>query len=347
MRTKITFDTMVLVTGGTGLVGAHVLFELVNSGNTVRALQRENSSKQVVKDLFNFYSPKGTELYNSISWVTGDVEDVFSLEKIVSGCDAVFHCAAVVSFSSSDLNSMLKTNVEGTKHLVDICLSENVKEFYYVSSVAAMGRNAKTQSVNETAEWENSKENSGYAISKYQAEMEVWRGGEEGLNVAMVNPTIVIGPGQTQKSSGTIMKSISSGQKYYTAGENGYVDARDVAFILKLLYDQKIFGERYVLCGENLSYKEAGDLMAKHLQVKPPTILAKPWLTSLAWRSLAIVGFFTRKRQLLTKETAQSSHRKTTYENDKARNELGVTFRTAEQAIKNAVAFFKKHPEHL
>ncbi len=338
---------MILVTGGTGIVGAHVLFELVNGGESVRALQRENSQKKVVEDLFKFYSPKGHDLYKSIEWFIGDILDVPSLDKAMEGCKAVFHCAAMVSFSSSDYNKMIEANEQGTANLVNVSLAHKLAEFYYVSSVAAIGRNSKSQIMDENTEWEPSKENSGYAVSKKNAEMEVWRGGEEGLNIAMVNPTIVLGPGRTSISSGTLFKAVKNGQKYYTNGENGFVDARDVAFVMKRLFDLKKFGERYVLVGENLSYRNVADLMAESLGVSKPAVLAKPWLTGLVWRMLAVSSKLTRKKPVLTKESARSSHKVSFYKNDKVRNELGITFRTAEQAIQNASAFFSDFPEHL
>lgn len=338
---------MILVTGGTGIVGAHVLFELANSGLSVRALQRTTSDKKVVEDLFDFYSPNGKKLVESIEWFTGDILDVACLDDALKGCESVFHCAAMVSFNPADYNKLLESNEQGTANLVNACLSNEVSEFYYVSSVAAIGRNASTQTVDEETEWEPSKENSGYAVSKRNAEMEVWRAGEEGLKIAIVNPTIVLGPGRTSHSSGTLFKAVKNGQRYYTEGENGFIDARDVAFTLKRLYELKKFGERYVIVGENLSYRTVADTMAEYLEVSKPSIHAKPWLTSVVWRVLSITSKITRKNPVLTRESAKSSHRKTFYKNDKVRNELGVTFRTVEQSIKNASAFFSDFPEHL
>jgi nucleoside-diphosphate-sugar epimerase len=338
---------MILVTGGTGLVGAHVLFELVNGGHSVRALKRKTSSYKVVKDIFNFYSPNGEGLFSGINWVEGDLDDTGSIEKAVKGCEVVFHCAALVSFNPADFKQLLKVNQYGTANFIDICNADDVKEFYYVSSVAALGKNPETQEVDEVSEWEHSKDNSGYAISKYLGELEVWRGGEEGLKVAIVNPTLILGPGRTYVSSGTIFKSIAAGQKYYTLGQNGYVDARDVAFVLKRLFDEKLFGARYLLCGEHKTFKEIGELMATHLGVTAPSVLAKPWMTSLGWRLFWVWSKLTGKPPLLTKETARSSHRKSVFVNSKVRSELGMTFRTAEQAIKNSAAFFRAFPEHL
>jgi len=338
---------MILVTGGTGLVGAHVLFELVNDGLEVRALQRSSSSSQVVKDIFNFYSPKGQELFDKINWVKGDLENVLELEEAVAGCNVVFNCAAMVSFNTSDFKKLLKVNHQGTANFIDICVALGVQEFYHVSSVAAIGRTAGKNTVKESNEWEHAKENSGYAISKYLSELEVWRGGEEGMKVAIVNPTLILGPGRTHVSSGTIMRSIASGQKYYTHGENGYVDVRDVAFVMKRLFDEKVFGERFILCGENMSFKDAGDIMAKHLGVNAPSVEAKPWMTAAGWRVFWLWSKLSGKPPLLTKETARSSHRKTVFLNDKVRNELGMTFRSVDQAVKNAAAFFRAFPEHL
>ncbi len=343
----LLLNLMILVTGGTGIVGAHVLFELVNSGLSVRALQRKTSSTQLVLDLFRFYSPNGESLFQKISWVEGDLGDVPSLEKAINDCEEVFHCAAMVSFVSSDYKKLLEVNAEGTANMVNVTLAAGVKELYYISSVAAIGRSSKSQIVNEDVEWEPSKENSGYAVSKRNAEMEVWRGGEEGLNIAIVNPTIVLGPGGTDKSSGTLFKAIKKGQRFYTDGENGFVDARDVAFALKRLYDEKLFGQRYILVGENASYESVATKMADYLNVSKPSLLAKPWLTGVVWRIAWLGSQMTGKRPLLTKESARSSHRKTVYLNTKVRNQLGITFRTTDQAIKNATAFWKEFPKYL
>ena len=328
-------------------MGAHVLFELVNSGLSVKALQRETSSTKVVLDLFKFYSPHGQALFNSIKWVTGDIIDITSLDNCIAHCTAVFHCAALVSFSASDYQKLLKVNSEGTANVVNQAISHGIKEFYYVSSVAAIGRNTKTKRVKETTEWEASVENSGYAVSKHNAEMEVWRGGEEGLNIAIVNPTIVLGPGRTDHSSGTLFKAVAKRQRYYTEGENGFVDARDVAFVLKRLYDQKVFGQRYILTGENLSYRAVANSMAVHLKKLKPSIKAGKWATGLAWRLLWIVSKFTGKKPVLTRESARSSHRITIYENHKIREELGITFHSVDQAVENATAFFRAYPSHL
>lgn len=338
---------MILVTGGTGIVGAHMLFELVNDGLSVKALKRKTSSEQIVLDVFNFYSPNGMSLFQKIEWVEGDICDVTSLIGLLDKCSAVFHCAAEVSFKPADYDKLLSVNAEGTANVVNEALSSGVEEFYYISSVAAIGRSSKSQTVDENVEWESSKENSCYAISKRNAEMEVWRGGEEGLKVAIVNPTIVLGPGRTHKSSGTLFRAVKGGQRYYTEGENGFVDVRDVAFTMKRLFDLKKFGERYVLVGENASYRKIADIIAEKLKVSKPSILAKPWLTGLVWRCSWVISLITRRTPLLTKESARTSHRKTTYLNTKIRNELGITFRTSEQAVVNAAAFFKEFPQHL
>ncbi|MFK7757038.1 MAG: NAD-dependent epimerase/dehydratase family protein [Flavobacteriales bacterium] len=338
---------MILVTGGTGIVGAHVLFVLVNSGLDIRALQRESSSTQAVKDLFKFYSPNGKTLYEKIEWVVGDILDTPSLEEAMKGCSEIFHCAALVSFSASDYTKLLEVNAEGTANMVNAALASDITEFYYVSSVAAIGRSAKTQYISEATEWEPSNENSGYAVSKHNAEMEVWRGGEEGLKISIVNPTIVLGPGRTSHSSGTLFKAVSDGQKYYTEGENGFIDARDVAFVLKRLYDEKLFSQRYILVGENMSYKAVADSMAEYLDTSKPTIKASKWATGLVWRVLWLASKFTGKAPVLTKESARSSHRIITYDNSKVRAELGITFHTVDQAVKNASAFFRSYPSHL
>jgi dihydroflavonol-4-reductase len=194
------FYTMILVTGGTGLVGSHLLYDLVKSGASVRALKRAGSDLKGVLKTFSFYSQVPEELFSRIQWVEGDIEDMASLEDAMEGADKVYHCAAIVSFLPQDRSAMLRVNVEGTANVVNACLQKQVSKLCHVSSIASLGRNSTSDLVNEETHWKTSPQNSWYAISKYGAEREVWRGAEEGLKVVVVNPSVILGPGSWNKS---------------------------------------------------------------------------------------------------------------------------------------------------
>src|SRR5436190_8171415 len=198
---------MIFLTGGTGLVGSQILFDLASSGNKIRALRRKESRLDVVDRLFE----KTPGYKKNIEWIEGDVIDLFSLEDAMEGVDTVYHSGAFISFFPSEVKKMMKVNVEGTANMVNMALKKNVKRFCHISSVAVLGRFSGDEILNEDSWWKTSKENSNYAISKYGGEREVWRGIEEGLNAFIVNPTIVIGPGKWDTGSTQMFSQVWTG----------------------------------------------------------------------------------------------------------------------------------------
>ena len=198
---------MIFVTGGTGLIGSHLLYHLTSNNKQVAALKRKNSNLALVEKLFNAYSPDKTDLFNSISWVDGEIEDYQTLCNAVKGCDEVYHCAAIVSFNRKDTNQMLNVNVQGTANIVNACIEMGVKRLCHVSSVAAIGSPAEGNFVDENTPWGKSKGKSGYAISKFRSEIEVWRGSEMGLNAVVGNPTFVVGPCRWEYGCGQLSRT--------------------------------------------------------------------------------------------------------------------------------------------
>ena len=238
---------MIFVTGGTGLVGSHILLKLAQQGEKFKALKRISSSLKVCKSVFDYYN--ANDLFHQIYWVSGDVNDIQSLENAMKDCSLVLHCAAMVSFSSSDAELIRKVNVEGTANVVNVAISMGVKKLGYISSIAALGRNSTDQIVDEECYFKPTLKESNYALSKYYSEQEVWRGGQEGLDVVIVNPSVILGPGNWAKGSSQIFQKINSGLKYYTSGSTGYVDVIDVSdAIIKLLFSD-VRNERFIVNG--------------------------------------------------------------------------------------------------
>ncbi len=334
---------MVLVTGGSGLVGSHILYELISEGQAVRALRRSVQSTELVAHLFVYYNPdKGMDMFSRIEWVDGDVNDIISLREALGGVDHVYHCAAIVSFLPGDRQRMMKVNVEGTANLVNLCLQMGVKKLCHCSSVAAIGRPERGNQVNESLVWKTSATNSWYAISKYGAEREVWRGAEEGLNTVIVNPTVVIGPGDASRSSAQLYKSVQKGLLFYPRGVTGFVDVRDVASAMCLLMNGDICGERFILSGENLSYKKVFELLAHYAGVKPPRFHAGPILSEIAWRIEKLRKLFVGGKPLITKETARSGQSVRFFSNEKFTKATGFQFRSIAEAAENTAGFYKK-----
>lgn len=334
---------MILVTGGTGLLGTHVLFQLANSGKSIRAIKRASSDIQLVEKVFNHYSSNGSEIFNAIEWVEADIINTPSLESVFHGIDEVYHCAAIVSFNKRDYNQMMKVNREGTANMVNFALANNVKKFCHVSSTAAIGKTGLEKINTEKNKWVQGPETSGYAITKYSAEKEVWRAHEEGLNVCIVNPSVILGPGNIEESSNTIFNNVKKGLKYYTDGVNAMCDARDVANVMQRLMDENVFGERFLCFTENISFKELTTKMAHAFGTKPPYKKANPFLVGLAWRFEAFRTKLFGGTPKLTKENAVSADSKSYYSHDKIVKHLNYSFFTMDDTIKNAVSYYKSN----
>lgn len=333
---------MILVTGGTGLVGSHVLYDLTAKGKQVKALKRKKSSTGILKKLFSVYSTEPETLLQRIEWVEGDVRDYFSLEAAMQDVDYVYHCAAVVLFDPKDRPMMMKINVAGTANMVNSCLASGIKKLCFVSSVAALGRSGQDVMVDETCDWIDSKENSVYAISKYAAEREVWRGIAEGLQTVIVNPSIIIGPGDPKKSSVQLLKRASQANSFYTEGVNAFVDVRDVTRAMIHLMDSNIVNERFVLAGSNISYHHLFNLMADGFSNKRPSIHVKPWIFELLWRIEMVRASLTGSSVLITRETARTSSKRYLYSSEKIRKQIGFEFIPIEVSIRENCEFFTK-----
>jgi len=327
-------------------VGSHLLYELVASGQDVRATMRQNSQLEMVMKLFLWYdAERGQELFSQIEWIEADVNDVFSLREALQGVSTVYHCAAMVSFLPADRQQMMKVNVNGTANLVNACLELGIEKFCHCSSVAAIGQPDEGKPTVESLVWKTSSTNSWYSISKYGAEREVWRGSEEGLPVVIVNPTIVIGPGDTTRSSAQLYQSVKNGLKFYTKGVTGFVDARDVASAMVQLAQSPVVNERFILSSENHQYRKVFDFFAASAGVQPPKYFAGPVLSAIAWRMEKLRSLITGSKPLITRETARNANHVRLFSSEKIQKAIGFKFRPVEEAARNTAGFYKKFPE--
>ncbi|MCR9172372.1 MAG: NAD-dependent epimerase/dehydratase family protein [bacterium] len=329
---------MIFVTGGTGLLGGQLLYDLVSQGASVRALYRSKSRLATTKHLFRYRNPeKGTELFDTIEWVEGDILDIPSLMELMAGCSQVYHCAGLVSFHPKDHAVVFKINREGTANMVNVALELGVEKFCHVSSTAAIGGDS-SEPITEATKWKNGEITSGYSLSKNAAEREVWRAQEEGLTVVIINPSVILGPGNWNETSLTIFQTVSKGLKFYPPGSNATVDVRDVSYSMIQLMESDIEGERYLCVGSNQSFKELMTVISKELDIKPPTRLAKYWQVWIARWVLKIVKGITGKRSAITKETVHNlfSHKK--YDTSKLENAIGIQFYTLEEQVSDSVS---------
>lgn len=297
---------MILVTGGTGLLGTHLILHLHGLGLRPRALYRAQIP-EAIKD--------------KAEWIKGDILDVTELEEAMEGIRQVYHVAGYVSFNSKHRATMHKINIEGTANVVNACLDAKVDKLVHVSSVAALGRIRVEGPINENMTWSEETSNSEYGRTKFLAEMEVWRGISEGLNAAMVNPVIIIGEhGDWSKGSMNIFRNIYNGFKWFTTGSTGFVDAGDVAKAMVLLMDSSISAERFVISAENLSYKSLFEMIADAFGVKRPSTKVTPFISAMVWRFEKIKSLLTGSDPLITKETARTGMTAATFDNTKFLN---------------------------
>lgn len=323
----------VLVTGGTGFIGAYIIQELITKGYSVKALHRRNN--------FPFYISK--ETLSKVEWIQGDILDVVTLENAMENVDAIIHSAAIVSFDKKLREQMYRINVEGTANVVNLALEKNIKRLIHISSVAAIGRTAKGQTVDEEKKWVTSSLNTHYAISKQKSEMEVWRAMAEGLSAVIVNPSTVLGFGNWNSSSTAIFKNIYHGFSWYSEGENGFVDVKDVAEVAVALIDAEITGQRFILNGDNWPFRKLFNSIADQFKKPQPHRLATPFLGEIAWRLEHLKSYFSGHRPLLTKESAKVAHSRTNFDNSKILKALpGFNFTPLQQTIEIACGQYEQ-----
>lgn len=326
---------MILVTGGTGLVGSHLLYQLVSENKQVKAIYRRAHTLERIKHVFSYYTKNHKELFNKIEWIEADLNNIPALELAFKDVAYVYHCAAYVSFEPNKYYQLRNINIEGTANIVNLCISNKVKKLCYVSSIAAIGNEANSDHlITEKTEWNPEADNSVYAITKYGAEMEVWRGTQEGIPAVIVNPGIILGPGYWKGgSSGNLFRLIHKGLTYRTSGTTGYVSVWDVCDIMNKLMHSDIINERYILISENLSFNEFQKKVAKALNVKPPKKEAGRLMLEIAWRLDWLVSKLFGKRRKLSKQLAKSIRTKTVYDNSKIKDALQIEFNSINSAI--------------
>ncbi len=323
---------MNLVTGATGIIGSHLLVELVKRGEKVRATKRENSKLNTVRRLFEYHK-LSPDQFESIDWIQCDILNPQDVFRACEGVNAVYHCAAMVSFFSNDADKIKNVNIHGTRHIVNACLEQNISALCHVSSTGAIGRQIHNGVVSEKDQWLSDVGNSEYSRSKYLSELEAWRGAEEGLNVVVVNPCIVIGPGNWGQSSTSLIVNAARGMRFYSAGSNAFVDARDVAKSMADLVDRKIFGKRFLVVGENRTYKDVLRNISGKAGVRKPDRALPRWMAEFAWRTEMVLSFFSGRKPRITRETVDSAYHNVQYSNQLIKHDLGIRFTSIDESI--------------
>ena len=333
------FDQHIFVTGGTGFIGSYILRTLIKLGyKNISCLRKPGS-------VMNLVEPITTQ----INWIDGTLSDTEILYDHLQSADRIIHAAAIISFHSKDWKLMYKTNVEGTSNLVNAALAANrIKKFVFISSIAALGRRQNNQTITENSNWEENRLNTPYAITKYLAELEIWRGSEEGLPIVILNPSIVLGSGFWEEGSIRIIKNIFDGLKYFPRGTTGFVDVRDVAKAAEILLRNDIIKERFIISCVNKSFQEIFQQIAYHLHKNPPETAVSPFMEKvIPWISY-FATLFGEKDKIITRESLRSTNNNFIYLNEKSIQRLDFTYRPIETTIAETCAqFLESVTEHF
>ncbi|MDO7875260.1 NAD-dependent epimerase/dehydratase family protein [Hymenobacter sp. ASUV-10] len=332
---------MIFVTGGTGLIGSYLLRSLRERGLLVRALHR---------------GPVPPAAVPGVEWLPGDLLDTELLrEALTPDVTHVFHCAGLVSYAPQDEELLQKINVEGSAAIVDACLERPGIRLAYVSSVAALGSpparpegSTGPLSVAENATWDLGAAHPAYATSKYLGELEVWRGVAEGLSAIIVNPSVVLGPGDWSRSSTRLLRYAYEQHRFYTRGLINFVDVRDVvAQLLRLALDlPQLSSERYILSAGAIPLADFFQQAATAMGRRPPTTAVPDWLAEIIWRAEHARAVLTGARPLITKDTARAGRQPTVYANAKVQQATGLPFRPLADTIAWCAAGLRPKPQH-
>ena len=332
---------MILVTGGTGLVGAHLLLRLVKGGYVVRAIHREKIDLEQVEKVFGYYHEDAKASFNKIEWVVADINDIPALDKAFNGVTKVYHAAALISFDPGDEKKLQKINAEGTANVVNLCIARDVKKLCYASTIGTIGRTFNGKKANEETPWTPLEANV-YARSKHAAEMEVWRASQEGLPVVMVNPGVIIGPGFWNSGSGAIFTTAKKTYGYYPPGQTGFISVHDVTAMMLDLMESSIQNERYIAVAENWTYQRILTEIALQLGIEPPKKALKFWQLEVGRWFDGLRNLFFKTGRTITKSHIRSLKNPQIFENQKIIEAVEFEFRSLRDEIEFCCERFRE-----
>ncbi|WP_425636555.1 NAD-dependent epimerase/dehydratase family protein [Algoriphagus yeomjeoni] len=311
----------ILITGITGLFGSYLAKEFASLGE-IHGVRRASSSTRLLD---------GVQF--PITWHEGKLSDIESLEEAMAGMDLVIHAAGKVSFDAGEKDSLYRINMTGTTNVVNAMLNTGVKKLVHVSSVAAIGRSPELTQLDENFKWVETPLNTDYGVSKYLAELEAWRGEQEGIDLIVVNPSILLGKISDDRSSTDIYHYVIDENSYYPKGDLNYIDVRDAAHQVRVLVDKEVWGQRFILNKESISYKEFFEKMALAFGKKAPSTAVSPTMLKVAVIFNTIFRKLGLSKSPLNKKTAMISQQKVFFDNSKVNKVIGTPYHSLEDTF--------------
>ena len=321
----------VLVTGATGFIGHALVQELLRDGVQVRILKRRGTGLEGLPG-------------ERLEVADGDITDLRSVESACSGIDSVFHLAGYIAYSPSARAEMQRVNVDGTSCVLQACRTHRIRRLIHMSSVVAVGASRKPEVLNELSPYTIGPLNLGYFETKKQAEELVLSAARAGqVDAVCINPSTVYGRGDASKGSRSTQIKVAQGRfRFYTSGGAGIVAVEDVVSCLLRAWQVGRTGERYIVCGENLSIQEIFSKIAEAAGVPAPSI----FLPNPVVRALGTLGDckekLTGRAAGLNSERAWTSILYHWFDHSKASRELGFKPKSASYAIEQSVAYMRE-----
>ena len=333
---------MILVTGGTGIVGAHLLLKCVKQNSKVVATYRREEGLKKIKTLFEKQSPDYLKYFKTIEWIKAPLNDLTLLNNAFKNIDYVYHCAAKVTLADSNAEKLMKSNAEGTANIVNASIKHKIKKLVYVSSIAAIGAEKYITTVNEDSSWNSDQNHTAYAYSKYGAELEVWRGSQEGLNVVIVNPGIILAGELWERSTASLFRDVAKGIRFYPTGSAAVVAVEDVVNVLMKLMKSDVLNERFILVAENISQKELLSKIATSIGIKPPNIPLRKWFLYCAFvfeKIFKIIGIRKNFLSIALIEILTSNQK---YEGSKICGAINFHYTNIDETIKRIGTSYRR-----
>ncbi|MEX2234852.1 MAG: NAD-dependent epimerase/dehydratase family protein [Cyclobacteriaceae bacterium] len=313
---------MIGVTGANGLLGSFIIRKLIDENQNFVGLKRKSGDTKLLEDV-----------KEKIEWRNFDLQDPVSMDDSLQGVTSVIHSAAMISFDPRRATTISRINTEGTRNVVNACLANNIRRFVYISSVAALGRMKGQTQIDETNKWVENSLNTPYATSKYLAELEVFRGQEEGLSTVILNPSVILAPADWTKSSAQLFKYVWDERRFYIDGSLNYVDVRDVAEAALTLLNSGMENGRFIVSAGALSYKDFFDAIAIRFAKKPPMIKLSNNFLNIVAGIEAFSSRIGRSEPLITRETARLAGTRFQYQNNKIKKSLHFEFQTLDNTL--------------
>jgi dihydroflavonol-4-reductase len=322
---------MIAVTGAHGLLGKFIIKRLVEENLKVIAISRTPvpQSDQSSSDLIEYRS--------------ADITDPVAVEEALKEATSVIHAAAFVSLNPRASQKVFDTNVTGTKNIVDACLHLNISKLIHISSVAALGKPKGITNITEESKWIPGSFNTVYAESKHLAELEAFRGAEEGLSVSVINPSVILAPGDWSRSSAKLFKFVWDEKPFYTEGQFNFVDVRDVVDLVIHSLQNDNGTKKLIASAGSVTFLEFFQKVASRFNKRAPSI-------NIPNAAIGFLGVLDSIRSKITgtdpfidRKALRTNRETFIYSNQKAVQTLKKQFRSLEETLDWCCAEYLRH----